>query len=639
MIARLKRPAGTACPSGRRYLRAAAACLASLTAWAANSDITTSIDQGTLSGMVTVDSAGQLTITPPQELEQPAVQLELADVHRVVFGRNLMVRSGDVMLINNDGEHPATTVENTIRLRAGLHHIVLPYWQGDAITESETEAVLDLRIFGPGLPGDGQIPATNMYCFRNQEVKVGPSLGIDEQGYRLPELELSAVGQTTNTLRLLHSIVRGTEVRSRLRYKYLVADEDDHGVWESMAVFSRMTMRRKGTTDGISPSYAGLNAHFGLLFQGFISIPQDGEYTFSLNSSDGSRLYLGQPEQFSANLPPTVEPAQWTATTVHQEALAGRLVELDQTHAVISIPVNETSDVEISVPLNELGQLWLADPRPELSGPVMRNDEAELEDTAYVRDRNAPDKVISLPGRVIGLDDAALHFEFRGEVRQIDRGRVIGLVLNNADRPRPEKLGYHQTLHLRTEQVLVGRLDQIDDTVVTFVRTDGQVLSVSRDDVYMIRNELGRVLDLTEMEPMAVEDIPFFDHVIPYRANQSLIGGPIVLYDLNEYERGLSVHAHSRLHYRTDGQFTRFRAKVGLLKPDGRLGNVCARVLGDGQVLWEQTDITQVSGVIEVDVDIAGVERMIIEIDFGQGQNVGDRAAWVDPQLIRDTPQ
>ena len=318
------------------------------------------------------------------------------------------------------------------------------------------------------------------------------------------------------------------------------------------------------------------------------------------------------------------------------------LKELTDTTLGFSIPINEERNLELTIELGQVAELWAAGTDVQ---NVDRSGEADLQDTAYIRDRNNPDNVLTVPGSLIGFDTEKLHFDYRGQVRHIDRGRVLGVVLNSPDRPRPQGLGYHQTIHLKTGQILPGQVTALDDQNVTFAISgatpqDGEsTITLARSDVFMVRNELGRVLDMTAVEPTAVEDVPFFNHVIPYRTDAAFDGETIRLFDNIEYDHGFAVHALNRLHYRLDGQYVRFRAGVGLLKPDGQLGNVTARILGDGKVLWEQENITADSGKIDVDVDLTGVQRLILEVDFGQGQNVGDRAAWVNPQLIRDAVQ
>src|SRR5204862_752574 len=115
----------------------------------------------------------------------------------------------------------------------------------------------------------------------------------------------------------------------------------------------------------------------------------------------------------------------------------------------------------------------------------------------------------------------------------------------------------------------------------------------------------------------------------------SLPGGPIKLAD-GEHAKGISVHARTVLRYDIGRRFERFRAKVGFQQPDGKIGRATVRVLGDdGKVLHEIADARGEQPPADLDLSVAGVSRLTLEVDFGADQDVGDRVAWADARLIR----
>jgi len=600
----------------RSHLSQAALCvllaLALLTAASvsapAQGDITQTIDQGTMSGRIAIDDNRQLTLTPEGG---DAVTMDLADVHHVIFGDDLIVRDGDMLLIDNDAKNSPAPQSASVRLRAGLHHFVLPYWQGTG------DRALSVRVSGPGFSGS-EIPNDSLYCLASSDAVPDPSQGIDEEGYRIAELPLD--------------IIDTRSVRSRVRYQYYTGDEN--GAWENMSVFARMQSQRSGTSGSINYRVSRQSEHFGILFHGFIKIEQDGEYTFTLASDDGSRLYLGQIDQFSTALPVAVDDPEWEVTGRHHERLRGTIDALSDASITLNLQTGEERTQGLDLSLSHVAEAWRADAE---ASAINRANESETDDTVYLRDRDDPDKILSIPGRVAGFADDKLDFEYRGEVRHISQDRIVGIVFNHHERQPAGDLGYHQSLHLKTGQVLAGQVLAATDDAVRFAVAGGEEIQFDRGDLYMLRNEQGRVIDLTATEPMAVEETPFFSHTITHRVNQSLSGGPIVLYDNRAYDRGISVHSKTQIYYRLGGDYQRFTARFGLLKPGGALGNVTARVLGDGEVLFEQENITPATGTIDIDIDIQGVDRIVLEVDFGQGQNVGDRAAWTNPLLIRDS--
>ena len=72
-----------------------------------------------------------------------------------------------------------------------------------------------------------------------------------------------------------------------LKYAY------HEGKWNVLPDFAKLRPRKTGTTLGFDFSKIKMRPdYFGVVFTGFLRIPADGEYTFSMGSDDGSRLSL-----------------------------------------------------------------------------------------------------------------------------------------------------------------------------------------------------------------------------------------------------------------------------------------------------------------------------------------------------------
>ena len=65
------------------------------------------------------------------------------------------------------------------------------------------------------------------------------------------------------------------------------------GNWSTLPDFGTLTATKTGTSTNLDLGVRGRDTYFGMLWQGFITIPADGVYTFELNSDDGSKLYIG----------------------------------------------------------------------------------------------------------------------------------------------------------------------------------------------------------------------------------------------------------------------------------------------------------------------------------------------------------
>ncbi len=65
-----------------------------------------------------------------------------------------------------------------------------------------------------------------------------------------------------------------------------------HGSWNKVPKFEDLKPVKQGEAAGFDLSPAGRNNDFGMRFEGFLKIDQDGDYTFHLGSDDGSLLFI-----------------------------------------------------------------------------------------------------------------------------------------------------------------------------------------------------------------------------------------------------------------------------------------------------------------------------------------------------------
>jgi hypothetical protein len=77
---------------------------------------------------------------------------------------------------------------------------------------------------------------------------------------------------------------------SGLAYEYY------EGIWNRLPEFDRLSPARRGKVDSFDLSPRARPDLFAFRFTGYLRVPEDGEYTFYVNSDDGSRLLIGSTE-------------------------------------------------------------------------------------------------------------------------------------------------------------------------------------------------------------------------------------------------------------------------------------------------------------------------------------------------------
>ncbi len=65
---------------------------------------------------------------------------------------------------------------------------------------------------------------------------------------------------------------------------------------------------------------------------------------------------------------------------------------------------------------------------------------------------------------------------------------------------------------------------------------------------------------------------------------------------------------------------------------------MACRVLVDDRELLANPDLRSDAEPVTLKLDVSGAKQLTLEIDFGQGQDVGDRVLWAGARVFRPTP-
>lgn len=106
------------------------------------------------------------------------------------------------------------------------------------------------------------------------------------------------------------------------------------------------------------------------------------------------------------------------------------------------------------------------------------------------------------------------------------------------------------------------------------------------------------------------------------------------------FERGVGTHARSVLWLELGGGSSRFLASVGVDDAAGsERASVVFQVVGDGRELWNSGVMRRGAPAKTVDVDLRGVERLLLLVgDAGDGIDF-DHADWADARLVVEGPR
>ncbi len=102
------------------------------------------------------------------------------------------------------------------------------------------------------------------------------------------------------------------------------------------------------------------------------------------------------------------------------------------------------------------------------------------------------------------------------------------------------------------------------------------------------------------------------------------------------YARGLGHHADGEIVIDLSGQYSRFRARVGVQWQGGKKGSVIFRVVVDGKTEFQTGPMSDSDPARQVDVSLVGARQLRLDADDA-GDGIGcDMANWIEAHLVRD---
>ena len=294
---------------------------------------------------------------------------------------------------------------------------------------------------------------------------------------------------------------------------------------------------------------------------------------------------------------------------------------------------------EASLPLAAVSLLWRMAPDRTFDAEKLRRRLARgtrTRDTICLRNGDV------IAGVLSELDDQKVEVEVEKKRVSVRMAQVAYIAFNTelSETLRPKGV-YARLILTGTGPGKGGRLSLTtaacsDGTTLTGTTVFGARLKVSLEEVAALDLFHGRAVYISDLKPSRYEFDPYLDTSWPLAAD-----GNVAEHDLlvrgSTYDKGVSLHSHSRLTYQLGGGYRRFEALVGLDDRDGRSGSVRIRLLADGKDLdiGADRELTARDDPLPINVSVAGVRELTLVVEFGQGGDVQDVVDWVDARLVR----
>lgn len=251
------------------------------------------------------------------------------------------------------------------------------------------------------------------------------------------------------------------------------------------------------------------------------------------------------------------------------------------------------------------------------------------------------DEAIDFLEGVLGdVTAESVQFKLEGDQVNVKRPRVEGFLYFHA-KEAAELPAAICEVHTRDGSRIPATKIALRGSDLVIATRGGSELVQPLEAIRELDFSSGKLRYLSDLEWESVERQAYLsaadsrsDRLYEPRKDSSFLG-PLRLGN-KTYAKGLAIKSRTKLVYRLPGKFSRLAGTAGinaLLAPGG---DVLLTIRGDDQKqpLW-QVVISGAEPPQEFSLDLTGVRRLTIEVDFGAGGDTGDHLNLCDARLIQ----
>ena len=245
-----------------------------------------------------------------------------------------------------------------------------------------------------------------------------------------------------------------------------------------------------------------------------------------------------------------------------------------------------------------------------------------------------------LEGVLLGVTADTVQFEFDGSRFDVAREKVEGLIYyhpSGSELPTPlcRLVDVHGSSWNVQELALI-------DGALELTTTAGASHSIPVADLHSLDFAAGNVSYLSDREPESVNWMPFIEspsaraslaRLYQPRRDTNFAGAPLVLGG-ESYEKGLALHSRTEIVYRLPPGFRRLQMVAGIDDAVRDGGNVRLTITGDGKPLLDEA-LSGTDKPMPIDLDVSGVRRLTILVDFGLDLDVADHLLLCDARIVK----
>ncbi|MEM7455510.1 MAG: NPCBM/NEW2 domain-containing protein [Planctomycetota bacterium] len=259
-----------------------------------------------------------------------------------------------------------------------------------------------------------------------------------------------------------------------------------------------------------------------------------------------------------------------------------------------------------------------------------------------------------LEGIIGDITGETVYFDFDGETAPVPRERIEALLYYHATgREIPDPVCQ---LLLADGSVIMTRSLEVSGNELELTTTSGCSLTVPANLLVRMDFAMGRIVFLSDLEPVSSDWQPLLANELLVdqlrtlnrpRLGISYLGEPLTLEfhpepglnyisDVREFQHGIAMKAGSKIVYSLQGKYEILTGLVGFAPTAINGGNLTLRIRCDDRDVFErQLKKSDMDNPIELDIPVNDIDRLVIEIEYLDGLEIGDTLHFCDMKVSK----
>jgi len=240
-----------------------------------------------------------------------------------------------------------------------------------------------------------------------------------------------------------------------------------------------------------------------------------------------------------------------------------------------------------------------------------------------------------ITGLIEAIEENSVRLATDGRPLTIDADRIAALIFNPDLKQAAPDGGLRTWAGFSDGSRLAATGMAASKTTLTLNTAGGRTWKTLLRELVSLQPLGGRVAYLSDLKPTGHRHVPYLTLAWPsYAADRNITDGWLRAGG-RLYLKGLGVHSAARLTYAIPTGSKRFEAELAVDDSTGGRGSVRFRVFLDGRAKHVSETIRGGDRPVPVAIDLAGVKRLDLVVDYADRADQQDHAAWLDARLVK----